>query len=258
MPWFRGTWAAHGTTLVDDAEVILKNRRFAEAASRLFGGVEVTPNTVVVNINAPMPAGAIHVDIPSFRGADRERYPIQFLQAMGTSGLFEAWRIVEAGAVVWFYDGPGGAYDYFPKGLTGAMRSELPPLTNRALVADNDRMYLSPDRLDRRFGTDGASDQHKRGNCAHRRHRLGDPRWRPVCATYPDAQVRISILWKVRVELREVEKVSELTPDRILDSFAKDLEARAIRVSKPATPSSDQAWLDAVHATYYPVIDLQS
>jgi hypothetical protein len=36
-----------------------------------------------------MPAGAIHVDIPSFRGAGRDRYPIVLLQAMGASGLFE-------------------------------------------------------------------------------------------------------------------------------------------------------------------------
>jgi hypothetical protein len=257
MPWFRGTWAAHGTTLVDGADVILKNRHFAEAASRLFGGVEVTPNAVVVNVNAPMPAGAVHVDIPSFRGADRDRYPIQLLQAMGTSGLFEAWRIVEAGAVVWFYDGPGGAYDYWPEGLNGPMRSEFPPFINRALVADNDRMY-------HRIGWigDPAPTVPAINTNSEIAHMVGTG-WvirdgGRVSTTYPDAQVRISILWKARIELREVEKVGELTPDRIQDIFAKDLEARGIRVSKPPTPLSDQTWLDAVHATYYPVIDLKS
>lgn len=138
---FRGTWAANGQPLVDDARVILENPRFREAASRLFDTTEVAPNTVVVNVNAPMPAGAIHVDIASFRGATRDRYPIQLVQAMGSSGLFGPWRIIEAGAIVWFYDGPGGVYDYWPEGLGGAMRSERPPFTNRALVADNDRMY---------------------------------------------------------------------------------------------------------------------
>jgi hypothetical protein len=29
------------------------------------------PNTVAVNVATPMPAGGIHVDVPSFRGADR-------------------------------------------------------------------------------------------------------------------------------------------------------------------------------------------
>ena len=60
---------------------------------------------------------------------------------MGTSGLFERWRIVEAGAVTWFYDGAGGAYDYWPDGLAGEMRSRRPPFDNVALVADNNRLY---------------------------------------------------------------------------------------------------------------------
>ena len=60
---------------------------------------------------------------------------------MGTSGLFEQWRVVEVGAVSWFYDGPGGAYDYWPSGLGGPMRSMRPPFANVALVADNDRMF---------------------------------------------------------------------------------------------------------------------
>ena len=38
-------------------------------------------NTIAVNANAPMPAGGIPVDIPSLRGATRDRYPIQLLQA---------------------------------------------------------------------------------------------------------------------------------------------------------------------------------
>ena len=63
LPWFRGTWAANGPPSVDGAEPILGNRRFREAASRLFDGAEVMPTTIVINVNAPMPAGAIHVNI---------------------------------------------------------------------------------------------------------------------------------------------------------------------------------------------------
>ena len=126
--------------LAAGAEVILHNPRLLRAASRLFGG-EVIPNTVAVNVTAPMPAGNIHVDVPSFRGADRDRYPMQLLQAMAASGLFEDWRVAEAGAVWWNYQGPGGAYAYWPDGLGGPMRSEHPPFINAALVADNNRMY---------------------------------------------------------------------------------------------------------------------
>ena len=57
------------------------------------------PNTVAVNVTAPMAAGNVHVDVPSFRGADRDRYPMQLLQAMGACGLLEDWRVAEAGAV---------------------------------------------------------------------------------------------------------------------------------------------------------------
>ena len=97
-PHFRATWAAGGRALADGAEVILHDPRLLRAASRLFDA-EVIPNTVAVNVTAPMPAGNIHVDVPSFRGAGRDRYPMQLLQAMAASGLFEDWRVDEAGAV---------------------------------------------------------------------------------------------------------------------------------------------------------------
>lgn len=66
----------------------------------------------------------VPLDIPSFVGANRDHYPLPLLQAMGTSGLFEPWRIEEAGAVTWFYNGPAGTYDYWPDGLDGPMRRE--------------------------------------------------------------------------------------------------------------------------------------
>src|SRR6188472_2474740 len=88
-PWFRANWAVAGRALFEDAVAILTNQRFIDAAAVAFHAVEVIPTTVVVNVNAPMPAGAVHVDIPSFRGATRDAYPLPLLQAMGTSGLFE-------------------------------------------------------------------------------------------------------------------------------------------------------------------------
>jgi hypothetical protein len=59
----------------------------------------------------------------------------------GASGLFEEWRVAEAGGVFWSYQGRGGAYGYWPDGLDGPMRSEYPPFANSALVGDNNRMY---------------------------------------------------------------------------------------------------------------------
>jgi hypothetical protein len=145
---FRATWAAGGRPLVDGAEVILHNPGLLRAASQLFDA-EVIPNTVAVNVTAPMPAGNIHVDVPSFRGADRDRYPMQLLQAMGDSGLFEEWRVAEAGAVWWSYQGPGGTYDYWPEGLDGPMRSEHPPVC-QLRPGRRQQSHVPPDRRNRR------------------------------------------------------------------------------------------------------------
>ncbi len=258
LPWFRGNLAVNGRVLVDGVEGILHNHRFAEAAADLFGA-PVTPTTVVVNVNAPMSAGAVHVDIPSFRGAGRDRYPIQLLQAMGTSGLFERWRVVEAGAVCWFYDGPGGAYDYWPDGLTGQMCSERPPYYNVALVADNDRMY-------HRIGWigDRAATSPTFASSSRIAHADGDG-WTITdadqsLASYSDSQIRISILWKARVQhdVGTADTDDLLTANRIAELFAADLATRGIDMPTSADALSDEAWLALIHTTYYPPIHVDN
>jgi hypothetical protein len=257
LPWFRGTWAANGRPLVNGAELILENAHFREAASRLFNGAEVTPSTIAVNVNAPMPPGAIHIDIPSFRGATRDRYPIQLLQAMGSSRLFEGWRIIEAGAVVWFYEGQGGEYDYWPEGLSAPMQSERHPLSNRALVADNDRMY-------HRIGWigDPAAKIPTISPGAEIKHISGtgwviSDEGREV-RHYADEQIRISILWKGRVEptIDDDNENAQLTPERIVQIFRSDLLSRGIRTPDRTSPLSDQTWLGLVHSSYYSPVNL--
>jgi hypothetical protein len=258
LPWFRGTWAMNGQPLVDGAKAILENLHFRRVASQLFNQIDVMPNTVLVNVNAPMPAGAIHVDIPSFHGAARDSYPIQLLQAMGNSGLFEPWRILEAGAVVWFYEGLGGAFEYWPSGLDRPMLSEHPPFTNRALVADNDRMYHrigwigDPDPLIPAITRD-SQIKHVAGGWA-----ITD-RGRTV-QTYTDEQIRISIVWKGRVKRgfgSSDHAESPLTFDRIMQVFVRDLNSRGIEVPTPTSPLSDKGWLDLVHSTYYEHVEPQ-
>jgi hypothetical protein len=80
---FRGYWAAGGEPLVEGAEAILHNKQFLEAAKTLFGTSSVFPEFVVVNVNAPMPAGMIHVDVPAFHGATRKQCPLAFLRGDG-------------------------------------------------------------------------------------------------------------------------------------------------------------------------------
>src|SRR5262249_60340765 len=106
-----------------------------------FGGASTRRMLAVVNLNAPMPAGPTHVDVPTFRGATREQYPLGWQIAMGRSELFESWRIVQAGAVSWFYDGPKGNFEYWPEGLDGPMLTEQPPFRNLAIIGSYHGRY---------------------------------------------------------------------------------------------------------------------
>jgi hypothetical protein len=49
--------------------------------------------------------------------------------------------VIQAGAVSWFYYGPGGNFEYWPEGFEGSMFMERPPFRNVAIIADNDRMH---------------------------------------------------------------------------------------------------------------------
>ena len=249
-PHFRATWAAGGRPLVDRAEVILHNPRLLRAASQLFDA-EVIPNTVAVNVTAPMPAGNIHVDVPSFRGADRDRYPMQLLQAMAASGLFEDWRVAEAGAVWWNYQGPGGAYDYWPDGLDGPMRSEHPPFINSALVADNNRMYHRIGRTgDPAAAAPALSAAAQISYHADGDWIISDTGTSPVRCH--DRDIRISILWKAQVRSGpESGAAAPLTPKLITEIISADLARRRARAPGRVPSLSDQGWLDLVHSTYY-------
>jgi hypothetical protein len=197
-PWFRETWALGGKALVDGAGEILGNPRFLAAARTLFPCACIIPKLVVVNVNAPMPAGVPHVDVPAFRGATREKFALRLLMAMGASGLFEPWRVIEAGAIAWFYDGPDGGFEYWPEGPAGPMRAESAPFGNVAIVADSDRMY-------HRIGRIGPPDAVLPRMSANAEIWLDpDGGWsifdQNECrARYPKEAVRLSVVWKADV-----------------------------------------------------------
>jgi hypothetical protein len=248
LPWFRGNWALGGRPLVEGADTILHNPRFIEAARLAFGTSSIHPETVVVNVNAPMPAGAPHVDIPSFRGATRETVPVGLLMAMGASRLFERWRVVEAGAITWFYDGPGGAFEYWPLGPSGPMRSERPPFGDVAIVMDSDRMY-------HRIGRTGEPTTELPTMTAAAEIRpIDSERWAivedgTVRATYPTRAVRFSILWKAEVRERGSDG-DRISLDRIVDTVGTDLRRRKVAHSPPTDPLRDDAWIALLLRTY--------
>jgi hypothetical protein len=248
LPWFRGDWALGGKPLVKGAELILHNKKFLEAAKTMFGTSRVYPEFVAVNINGPMPAGNIHLDNPSFYGATRVHYPLPFLRVMGFSGLFKEWRVVQASAISWFYEGAGGSFDYWPDGLDGPMLREQPPFGNVALISDNDQLYhrvaavgdpvanlplISPEA---RIQPDGHDNWVILEN--------GEVR-----AIYPGHAIRLSVLWKAEVRDRE-SKPENLTLDRIMAIFSADLRHRGIDFHVPSDPLADTPWILLLQRIY--------
>jgi hypothetical protein len=250
LPWFRGDWALGGEPLVDGAERILHNRKFVEAAKAAFGTPLVCPEFVAVNINGPGPAGNIHMDNPSFYGATRADYPLPFLRVMGFSGLFDAWRVVRASTLCWFYEGSGGNFDYWPEGLDGPMRTEQPPFGNIALCVDTDRVYHRIGAI----GNDGAelppmsalAEIQPDGNGNWTVLENGE-----VCAIYPSHAIRFSILWKAEVR-DDSSKPENLNLDWIMAIFTTDLRHRGIDFYAPSDPLADPSWILLLQRIYTP------
>jgi hypothetical protein len=254
MPWFRGNWAMGGKPLVDGAEAILGNPSFIKAAETAFGTRIVRPRTIAVNVAAPMPAGAPHVDIPSFRGATREHYPLRFLAAMGESRLFERWRVVEAGAIAWFYDGPGGSFDYWPDGLNGPMRTEAAPFGDVAIIADNDRMYHRIGEVGSNASNCPAIGPGAQIQASHRGEWTITDQGRSV-ASYPPGQVRLSVLWKAEVFADDAAEkqanADRLSLDRVMETFETDLRKRGVGFIAPSDPLTSEDWLATLRGAYY-------
>jgi hypothetical protein len=248
LPWFRGDWALGGEPLVEGAEVILHNRRFLEAARSAFGTSFVHPEFVAVNINGPMPACTTHIDNPSFYGATRVEYPLPFLRVMGSSELFDAWRVVRASTISWFYEGEGGNFDYWPEGIDGPMLSEQAPFGNVALCGDNDRMY-------HRIGPTGNGNKEMpRISASAKIQPDGDGNWiifenGEVRATYASRAIRSSVLWKAEVRNGEP-RPDDLTLDRTMEIFIADLRRRSIDFHIPSDPLSDTAWILMLQRIY--------
>lgn len=248
LPWFRGDWALGGEPIVENAELILHNKRFLEVSRNVFGSSRVYPEFVAVNLNGPMPASTTHVDNPSFYGATRVDYPLPFLRVMGSSGLFETWRVVRASTISWFYEGVGGSLDYWPNGICGPMFSEHPPFGNFALCADFDRLY-------HRIGPTGDPNaQLPLMSAAAEIRPDGGGNWAivekgQILAEYPSHAIRLSILWKAEVlDIRL--RTNNLTLDRIMSVFIGDLRRRRVEFQIPSDPLADTNWILLLQRSY--------
>ena len=248
LPWFRADWALGGKPLVEGAELILHNKKFLAAARTVFGTSDVYPEFVAVNINGPMPACNTHLDNPSFYGATRVDYPLPYLRVMGFSELFDAWRVVQASAISWFYEGTSGSFDYWPDGLDGPMLSEQPPFGNVALISDNDQLY-------HRIGPVGNGDAELPQMSASATIQPDDEdNWAilengQIRAIYPSHAIRFSVLWKAEVRDGE-SRPDNLTLDRTMEIFLADLRHRGIDFHLPSDPLADTAWMLLLQRIY--------
>jgi hypothetical protein len=258
-PWFRAHWALDGRELVEGTGALLPNDRFIAASRAISGGEVVRPMSVLVNLMCPMASGEVaHVDTALFRGLRRGTFPTWLLVIMAASGLFDAWRVSTSGAITWFYDGPGGDYEYWPDGPDGPAERERSPFGNVAVVADNDRMYhrvsdvgRPEDRLE-----DGALPEGAQLCTAD------DGGWLVVDGNggavhgYPAGTVRVSLLWKAMVFEDDLHAASfdeerdGLTLHRVVDVFLRDLDARGIRVTRPRDAFLDRDWQQALWKAY--------
>jgi hypothetical protein len=171
--------------------------------------------------------------------------------AMGASGLFERWRVIEVGAIAWFYDGPGGGFDYWPDGPTGLMRTESAPFGNVAIVADSDRMY-------HRIGRIGPADAVPPRMSANAEIRLdADGGWsifdgNECRARYPSEAVRLSVVWKA--DVRSVSpgsvEVDPLTAPDIIQILQYDLQQRGMPCAGHVELLQDPRWIECVYRLY--------
>lgn len=257
IPWFRQDWA-YGETRLEGADEILSNAAFTNAAHTLFGAEVVEPQIVYVNVMGPMGQGPAHIDVPAFRGIDRTDYPVTFLHLMHRSGLFESHRISIATAVAWFYEGEQGEFEYWPDGVASPSQRIEAPLSNRAIVGDNEIMF-------HRVAPIGQSETSVIKDATLDVELIADTQGTDWCAIdqgrelarYEDREVRVSISWKAEVfqdgEAARVrsEHTDDLALEDVVDTLIRDLAARgAGSVERPIDPVRDEVFVGLLNEAY--------
>mgnify|MGYP001823916075 FL=1 len=254
-PWFKAYWVVSGKPLLPEAEPLFREPRLLEAAAQCFGAEIIRPQVLMVNLQAPMPASAVHLDMPHFRGAPARTHAPELLYAMGRSGLFERWAIRIASALVWFHRGIGGAFECWPEGPERASQLEAPPLWNVGLLADNDRMLHRTQEI----GPPEARLPHGVLRDSSELHTADEGGWKirdggALLRRYPAEQLRISLLWKAHAladaeEARVLDSGSDdLDPQRIETIFAQHAREHGVALPPTDDPRTDPDWIHAVAA----------
>ncbi|HUP73573.1 MAG TPA: hypothetical protein VM282_11090 [Acidimicrobiales bacterium] len=252
VPWYRQDWALGGQPLADGAEHILEHASFATAARQVFAGAVVRPHTVYANVQLPATGTDFgHTDVPEFRGITRDRYPVALLHIMNRSGLFGRWQLDICTAVTWLWDGPRGDFVLWTHGPDRAPERFVPPLSNRAVVSDNDRVFHAVGDFARPDGP-ASNDLTPTSEVV-----ANDDGWAlrdgaRAIGTWPRHMVRLSVSWKAYVFRDEAaatrydEHTDDLDETLVIDIFATELARRGSPIA--ASSATDESFLYAIAA----------
>jgi hypothetical protein len=237
IPWFRQDWALGGEPLVDGAAELLHLPAFIDAAEKVFAGTVVRPHTLYANVQVPTRAtDEGHTDVPEFRGVTRDRYPVALLHVMNRSGLFTRWQLPICTAVTWLWDGPGGEFLLWEHGPDQPATAFGPSLTNKAVVADNDRVFHGigdfaidagprPEQLT-------ADSEVVSVDGTWQLRRAGAPTTTESVVSWPAHTVRLSVSWKAYVFADGAaaraydEHTDDLDEAQVVDTFVRALAER--------------------------------
>ncbi len=233
--YFRETLVDDGVVFAAGITPFLRSPVLAQAGADLYGLPVVQPYNVYVNLLLPAQELGPHYDVSEFRGANTTFLPPWLLPVMSGSGLFEPWRVKVATAILYPGPGPGGGrFVCYPDGPAGR------PVTyearaNRAVVLDSDTVFHGVDRT--------AGDNPAIAKITNRswlephgttwtlcRNRTDGTN--QTLATYPVADVRISISWKARCFADEADRrrfanhEDDLTFERIMGDLLAELRRR--------------------------------
>ncbi|MEZ5661869.1 MAG: hypothetical protein R3E83_26250 [Burkholderiaceae bacterium] len=254
--WFRNFWALGGQERLPGADAVFRSPALLELVREASGATIIEPLAMMTNLNPPAPAAPVHLDLPFYRGAHRREVPSWLLAPMGYSGLFERWSIPVVSALIWFYRGEGGAFEYWPHGLGGPSQQITDTGGGRALIAENETLF-------HRVAQIGRPERFLPGNqvpydALLERRTDG---WSITddgrhLADYGDDEVRISVLWKAYVfaNAREAALAAgdddKLSPQQIVSIFQADLLRRGHVIDPPASLAGDDLWAETIRQTY--------
>ena len=254
VPWYRQDWALGGEALVPGAANILGYAPFVDAARHVFGGAVVRPHTVYANVQLPAVGTDLgHTDVPVFRGITRDRFPVAFLHLLNRSRLFQPWQLDICTAVTWVWRGPRGDFVLWTDGPDAPPRRFEPPLSGRAVVSDNDRVFHAVGDFASPEGPAPAlltptSEVH----VADGRFVLRDGA--VVRGSWPFDAVRRSVSWKSYVFRDEHaanvydDHLDDLTEQHALEVFARELDRRGVSV--PTAKTIDDSWISVLASVW--------